>query len=203
MTKANDLLGKRFGRLTVVGREENNRNGNSRWRCVCDCGGETIAYSYSLTAGRTQSCGCRNRELRQAAITKHGGRHTELYQTWCRIKTRCYNDKYDFYERYGGRGIFVCEEWINNFSAFRDWCINNGFKPGLQIDRINNNKGYSPGNCKWSTRTEQIRNRSNTVYLDNNNETKPLMQWCEERGVKYKLAYERYKKGWGFERIFK
>lgn len=191
----------RFGRLTVVSRAEN-KGHNARWNCRCDCGSITVSHTYSLTGGHSKSCGCLNREHLNAALTTHGGRHTKLYGHWCHMRTRCNNAKHEHYAYYGGRGIKVCDEWALDFKAFRDWAITHGYQEGLSIDRIDVNGDYKPDNCKWSTQTEQVRNRSNTVFLAHGGLRKPLKEWCESLQTNYKTAHARYKRGMPFEQIF-
>ena len=118
------------------------------------------------------------------------------------MKKRCYSKSYEHYNQYGGRGIEVCGEWKNNFAAFSEWAFANGYLEGLEIDRINNDSNYEPNNCRWATRTEQIRNRSNSIDITYNGQTLPLIEWCKAYGVGYKLAHARYKKGWNFDKIF-
>jgi hypothetical protein len=201
MSKFKDLTGLKFGRLMVIKRAENCGH-HTRWLCKCDCGNETISHTTSLTSGRTKSCGCKNKEDLLSAVTTHGGRKTELYKHWCLMKTRCYYPKYDHYDRYGARGIIVCPEWENDFATFREWAVNNGYVDGLQIDRINTNGNYEPANCRWINRTQQVRNRTNTLFFEIDGINKPFAEWCEIHGVNYKKAHQRYKAGWSVERIF-
>lgn len=118
------------------------------------------------------------------------------------MRARCNAEYRKDYERYGGRGIKVCNEWEGDFVPFRDWALSNGYKEGLEIERVDNDGDYEPSNCAWVTRKEQVRNRSNSVNLTYKGKTLPLIEWCEFYGVKYRTAYGRYKKGWRFERIF-
>ncbi len=133
---------------------------------------------------------------------KHGCRYTRLYRIWTQIKTRCNNTNYEHFNRYGGRGIKICNEWANDFLRFKEWSITHGYNDNLEIDRIDNDGNYEPSNCRWQTRTKQVRNRSNTIYLEHKGVKKTLKEWCEIYGIKYKLAHQRYKKHWEFERIF-
>ena len=210
-------IGEKYNRLLVIEYCGTGKYQQSMFKCVCDCGNTTITRGTFLTRGITKSCGCLQREHAkrhmdylnkngkrptQTRLT-HGKSKTKIYKEWCLMKARCCQENRENYQHYGGRGISVCEEWNNDFVVFYHWAINNGYDKNLEIDRINNDEGYSPINCKWSTRKEQMRNRRNTVFLENNGIKKPLAQWCEEKNIRYKLAHARMKKGYSFENIFK
>lgn len=157
-----DLTGQRFGRLTVIGRAENDQRGLARWLCKCDCGNEKVIRGDHLRKGCIQSCGCWQREIERESGLKtrtHGMTKTRPYRIWIHMRSRCYDKKCHAYNRYGGRGITVCEEWRNDFQAFYDWAISHGYSDDLSIDRIDNDKGYSPDNCRWATAKEQNKNR--------------------------------------------
>jgi hypothetical protein len=111
------------------------------------------------------------------------------------MKHRCYNRNNAEFHRYGGRGITVCDEWKDNFQSFYDWAMANGYKDNLSIDRIDNDKGYSPNNCKWATRLEQQSNLSNTIWVEIDGKSKSLRQWSRETGIFFNTLYKRYKKG--------
>jgi hypothetical protein len=144
-----DLTGKKFGMLSVIKIYPHRRKGKVLWICHCDCGKETISGSANLRRGVSASCGC--------VRIKHHGKNTSLYRTWGGMKTRCHNPKTPCWKRYGGRGIKICDEWINDFSAFRAWALVNGYKPGLTIDRKDNDGNYSPDNCQWLTLSENSK----------------------------------------------
>lgn len=159
MSKINNLTGKRFGKLTIIKYYGSNKNGRALWLCKCDCGNDKIVLGNSLTTKLTQSCGCYNKEIIKKVNSKHNMSYNKLYKVWCGMKTRCYNPNFIYYCNYGGRGITICNEWINDFKTFYNWAINNGYKEGLTIDRIDNDGIYEPSNCRWTTRAEQNRNK--------------------------------------------
>ena len=119
---------------------------------------------------------------------------------WYRIKERCYNENSKSYHRYGGRGICVCEEWLNDSSAFARWAIENGYEKGLEIDRIDNDKGYSPENCRWVTKKENTRNTRRNKRYEWNGETHVLSEWCEILELNYNTVNMRLHRGWSFEK---
>lgn len=191
-----DLTGQVFGRLTVIDRAEN-KGKQTIWRCRCECGNQLEVNAYNLKSGHTKSCGCINRE--NPPHKNHGKCRTRIYKTWCGMKARCHNEKNEFYDDYGGRGITVCLEWQNDFEAFYDWAIANGYASTLEIDRIDNDKGYSPDNCRWATRKEQCNNRRSNHFITCFGKTQTLSQWAEETGIKQSTIRHRLKKGWSVQ----
>ncbi len=154
------ITGQRFGRLIAL-EPVKLKPKQMHWRCRCDCGGETVVLGHKLRWGRTQSCGCLASDILIARSTIHGhtprGNHHPLYASWFSMIQRCYNPKNKSYYRYGGRGIGVCERWRGSFA---DFLADMGERPpGLSLDRINNELGYSAENCRWSTPKEQANNR--------------------------------------------
>lgn len=168
--KFKDLTGKRFGMLTVVKRAENKTYPCGKtmvsYLCKCDCGTEKIVLGCNLLSNHTKSCGCVQKQARKIAHTKHNKRNHRLYTTWTNIKQRCFNQKSNDFKNYGGRGITVCDEWANDFQAFYDWAISNGYADNLTIDRIDVNGNYEPSNCRWATMLEQRHNRRDTLYRE-------------------------------------
>ncbi len=171
MTARIEMVGTRVGRLVVVSEVARRRDASGKPRrvflCRCDCGAEKIIKGEQLRAG-TQSCGCFRREKLARLRTTHGhsgirvnGRRdgqTPEFRAWCRIRARCENPNAKDYKYYGGRGISVCSRWRESFENF---LADMGRKPSLKlsIDRIDNNGNYEPGNCRWTTQSEQVRNR--------------------------------------------
>ena len=197
--KVLDLTGQRFERLFVIKQVGVSKDGQKTYLCRCDCGNEKIIKSGSLRSGGTKSCGCYNADRirkRNKRNSKHGGCGSRLYGIWMDMRTRCRFKKSINWHLYGGRGIKVCNEWQNDFSAFRDWALLNGYEDGLQIDRIDNDGNYEPDNCKWSTVSEQGNNRRTCVYITIDEETKTLTEWCKITGVSRSTAYNRIYKGW-------
>ena len=175
-----NLLSKRFGRWTVVSQSEPRIDKNgcaiNRWLCKCDCGNEKIVLQASLISGRSKSCGCLNKDIVSKMWNKHGLSNvgSGLYSVWNGIKYRCYCKSSHDYPNYGGRGITICEEWKNDFKAFHDWAIANGYKEEktdkginiLTIDRIDVNGNYEPSNCRFVTNEVQAKNKRNTIPDD-------------------------------------
>ena len=199
---ANDLTGKKFGKLEVIGVHDTG-NRKTYYVCQCDCGNVKVVRADSLISGATKSCGCIKKQQDKTNLTannRHKMSGTRIYETWQDMKRRCYNKQNVRYNRYGGRGIKVCEEWLNNFQSFYDWAIRNGYSDDLTIDRIDNDGNYEPSNCRWSTVKEQCNNRSSNINITIGNATKSLMSWCEIFNVDYKKVHARYQRN-GYEDI--
>lgn len=204
MGKLIDLTGRRFGRLTVVGRAENyvSPRGKqaTRWICQCDCGKKTTVVGGDLRDGSVKSCGCFFRECASKFNTTHGQSKTRLFKIWTGMKNRCYNPKNYSYAMYGGRGVTVCEEWLNDFQVFYNWAMSNGYTEKLSIDRIDVNGNYEPSNCRWVTQKVQVINRRGIKKYSLNGEEKTISEWCEiyEKNL-YKVCDRISKLGWTIE----
>lgn len=191
-----DLTNHKFGRLTTLYRLHNIK-GDTKWLCVCECGNLKEAYINNLTRGKTKSCGCYNKEV----ITKHGKCNTRLYHIYNTMKSRCYNKNNKDYPNYGGRGIVVCDEWLDDFETFYNWAIDNNYRDDLTIDRIDVNGNYEPVNCRWLTLKQQARNTRTNRNITVNNETHCLSEWCEIQNLDYSKVQKRIDElGWPIEK---
>jgi len=197
-----DRTGQRFGRLYVLERAENDKNGRATWLCQCDCGNICIKRSSVLKQGIAQSCGCLAKELASSRLKTHGETFSRLYNIWHGMIQRCEYPHRKDYPRYGGRGIVVCEEWRNSFSAFRDWAIANGYQADLTLERKNYNGNYCPENCCWENQKKQQNNRSSNKMLEFRGETHTLTEWAEILGINRNALGLRLKARWSIERAF-
>ena len=155
-----DITGERFGRLTAIRFIPGNGTDNrGKWLCRCDCGNECCETYSNLSGGRTVSCGCKRKAQAGSMNRQHGLHKTRLYRIWMNMRSRTGNPNVPCYDAYGGRGIGVCFEWQNNFSAFYKWAVANGYQDALTLDRIDNDGDYRPDNCRWVTMKEQAANR--------------------------------------------
>lgn len=192
----------KFGRLTVIKRAEDYVSPKGyvalNWECECDCGQQAVVRGCNLKSGASQSCGCKR--VLQPNRTIHGGKGTRLYTIWKSMKNRCENENEPSFVCYGARGIRVCEEW-SCFDSFRDWAMSNGYRDDLSIDRIDNDKGYYPDNCRWATLVEQANNKRNNHMLTFNGETHTMSQWAEITGISYQKLKDRINKcKWSIEK---
>lgn len=203
MGKFKDLTGQKFGRLTVIKKVENNKQGQIKWLCECDCGNSAVVLGGSLKNGATQSCGCLFKEILIKRNSKHKKTNTRLYRIWSRMKACCYNKNVKGYKNYGGRGIKVCDEWLNDFMSFYNWAINNGYKEDLTIDRIDVNSDYCPNNCRWTTKVEQQRNTTKNIFITYSGETHCLKEWSEILNIDYSKLHKRiHYLNWSIEKAF-
>lgn len=198
MSNFEDLTGKTYNMLTVIKRLPNDSSGATVWECQCECGRITKVRSNNLKNGNVKSCGCLKH---RSTSTTHNKSNTKLYGIWNAMRQRCYNPNYHAYKNYGGRGITICDDWVNSFNNFYNWAINNGYQEGLSIERINVDDNYYPNNCTWITLAQQAQNRRSCHMFCYNNKKQNLSQWCNELGLDYKLVHNRiFKLNWSFER---
>lgn len=202
-----------YNKLTVLEKVGSTKKGKSLWRCRCDCGNITIVQGDNLKSGHTTSCGCtkkiacrtisaKNRAAKSSGTYKaHDLSKTPLYHLWDTMTQRCENPNAQHFERYGRRGITVCDEWRNDFKAFYDWSMEHGWKKGLSIDRIDNNGPYAPWNCRWVDRKTQANNKSTNIILTYEGKSMTLKQWSEDLGWSYSCLHHRYTRGWTADKI--
>jgi hypothetical protein len=197
-----DLTGRRFGRLTVIA-FAGRRPSHVLWRCRCDCGQETTVQAGGLRSGHTTSCGCFHREQLSARSTTHGqnrpGKRSKEYSAWVGMIVRCTNPKRKVYPYYGGRGIHVCQRWLDSFETFLA-DVGPAPSPQHQLDRIDNNGHYEPGNVRWATRRQQMRNTRRTRHLTLGSETLTVAEWAERIGIAPNVLRRRVGLGWNDER---
>lgn len=190
------IIGKRFGRLTVIDLDHvGEKNHSTWWRCLCDCGNETVVYRGSLTSGDIVSCGCYRYEHRSEYGRTHGLSKHPLYIVWSGMIRRCTNPNAANYGRYGSRGIDVCEEWRENFEFFYNWAMMSGYKKGLTLDRIDNDLGYFPDNCRWVDRKTQQNNTRQNHFVTYGGETHSVAEWSRILGINHETLRYRVNNG--------
>jgi len=190
-----NLNGKIFNRWTVISNPLTEK-GHTFYLCQCSCDNHNIrkVRSDQLKNGISKSCGCYALEIK----TKHGMSKERIYKEWYAMIDRCYNSKRDDYIRYGGRGIIVCEEWIDlkiGLYNFKDWAINNGYDDNLSIERMDVNGNYCPNNCTWITMNEQAKNKRNTIYIETDEGNVKLVDMSKNTGIKRETILKRYING--------
>jgi hypothetical protein len=197
-----DITGQRFGRLVAI--EPSSSDGRGwRWRFACDCGGEKICRASNVSSGHITSCGCLRKEAgstRGNGNVTHGMTRSSEYGIWASMKTRCYNPKAINFADYGGRGITVCDRWRDSFEAFHK---DMGPRPSARhtMERIDNDLGYEPKNCRWASYREQGQNRRSSRLLTYNGETLTASEWSRKTGIGTSTIDMRLSKGWPVERV--
>lgn len=182
-----DITGQRFGKLIAI--KPFKKNGRIYWECVCDCGNTADVYGTSLRNGHTTSCGCNLRYCNSES-------KTHLYMHYSLMKARC-SPKFRYRKCYYDKGIKVCDEWLgkSGYLRFKEWALNNGYADGLTLDRIDNNRGYEPSNCRWATVKEQANNRSTNSVYEYNGMKKTLTEWGEYLGISRSTLTLRKRRG--------
>lgn len=195
-----DLTGQKFGRLTVIERAEN-KGSQTYWKCRCDCGNVCVVNAYSLKTNHTKSCGC----FREKFAVVHGKYKTKIYRIWSAILQRCLNPNVLNYARYGGRGITMYPEWINNFQAFYDYVskLEHYGEKGYSLDRIDNNGNYEPDNLRWADAKTQARNTRRNVFVEYKGVKMTLAEVAELSEIKIITLWKRYQRGDIGERLFR
>lgn len=198
MNNPNNLIGLKYGRLEVI--KKINECGKAKWLCKCECGQEKIILADSLKSGKTKSCGCLRKEKAKITMAKklttHNKSREKIYHIWNSMKARCYYHKSYGYKNYGARGIKICDEWLNDFMNFYNWAIENGYKEGLSIDRIDVNGDYEPSNCRWATRKEQANNKRVNKIVTYKGEKYTISQLSELIKIPYETLLWRIKHNW-------
>ena len=202
-----DRTGMRYGNLVV--KEFSHRQFRSSrhgyylfWKCVCDCGNETIVLSNNLNKKNTTSCGCKSSRFVCKDINRtHGMYNSPEYISWRGMKDRCYLKSHKEYKRYGAIGITVCERWKNSFENFFE---DMGKRPqGFSIERIDNLKGYSPENCKWASQKEQANNKSTNKFIEFEGKKLTIQQWAEKLQISHWTLRARLARGWPIEKTLR
>lgn len=194
--KITDVVGKIFSFLTILSESITQAKYNQRIvEAECVCGSVKRYYLLNILYGKSKSCGCQRK-----TNLRHGMAGSSLYLVYNDIKTRCFNHKSTNYRHYGGRGITMCGEWRSDFMIFYEWALESGYAKGLTIDRINNDGGYEPNNCRWVTMKEQCRNRRSSLIIEYKGVKKTASEWVEEYGVPRKIFDNRRRRGWNIER---
>lgn len=201
-----------YGEWTIIG-EALPKNNMKRVLAKCSCGKVKEIYYKHIKSGASKSCGHNQKERmrdigkRNCKYTNSNVSKTRLYQIWSNMKKRCMDKNNQAYSRYGGRGISICSEWLNDFMVFNKWALKNGYRDDLTIDRINVNGNYEPSNCKWSTYKEQANNRRKEItsrYLTYKGKTQTVIEWCKEYNINYSTLSCRINKlKWSDEKALK
>lgn len=203
--KTLDLSGRKFGRLIVESRADDGYSSTGRrkinWNCVCDCGSHCVKSSRNLLSDHISSCGCLKSELlteRNKRSGTHGQSRSRLYSVWGGMLGRCRNTNNQAYDQYGARHIDVCKEW-ETFEPFKAWAVSHGYNDTLTIDRIDNNKGYFPENCRWVDMRVQSNNRRSNVLLEYAGQQHTIAEWSRICGIHPDTIGYRLKHGWSVE----
>lgn len=179
-----EFIGMKFNHVTVLSRNTDKKSKPPYYNCVCDCGRFFIRRKDCIYNSKNKTCGMCQRE-------KHNSTHTRLYNIYKNMIARCTKTYANHYEDYGGRGIKVCDEWLESFTNFKNWATDNGYQENLTIDRIDNNGNYEPNNCRWVSRMEQSSNTRSNHLVTYKNEIKPLAKWCRELNIKVSSVRKR------------
>ena len=190
-----DLTGKRFTRLTVI-KQNGVKNQKQVWLCRCDCGKEINVSTSSLNYGNSKSCGCIGSEKTILRSTKHGLCHSNIYKVWSAMRQRCNNENSKDYYLYGAKGIKVCKDWEDDFMSFYNWSIENGYDEKLTIDRIDNDKGYYPENCRWADLKTQANNQKRIKKYTYKGVTDTITYLSEMFNVRKETVRNRVMRGY-------
>ena len=199
MPKCINLVGQKFGKLTVIKISGHDNHGKITWECHCECGNATVSTTGDLRSGSSRSCGCsRNGKIMPLTFARSINAVPE-WLAWKNIIQRCTNPHHKAYENYGGRGIKICDEWKNDFLAFYNH-IGKRPTPKHEVDRIDNEVGYVPENVRWATRKEQSNNRRSNRLITYKEKTMTISQWADEIGIDRKSIQNRIRAGWSVDK---
>lgn len=188
-------IGNLYGRLIVTEYKGLNKSNQAMWVCQCSCGEKVTVIGKLLRNGSTKSCGCLKHDVIIKKNYKHGCTHTGLYSSWRAMKERCNSINGKNYENYGGRGIFVTQEWNKSFENFKNWALQSGYSEGLTIERLDVNEGYCPSNCTWIPLSEQGINKRSTKWVTVNEITKTMSDWARFIGISVGTLFSNERNG--------
>lgn len=197
-----DLTGRRFNQITVLGFDHFDKWNKGHWLCRCDCGKIWTVETHQLKSGKTKACGCLKAKMAGDRTRTHNQSKSKLYWVWSAMIKRCENPNDAAYKNYGMRGIAVCPEW-HSFENFQRWAMSAGYQEGLTIERTDNNKGYSPENCTWATRQTQSENRRSIQKLTIDGKTLTISEWARRTGIDRHTIQKRITDGCPPELILK
>lgn len=194
-----DMSGYIFNDCKVIERAES-KNKRAMWLCECFCGNHFIERGSRIRNDSRKSCGCIRKEQAIKRNTKHNKSHTRLYHIWCGMKARCTNPNSPYFNRYGGRGIKICDEWNKSFDEFYEWSKKNGYSKELTLDRVDNDGNYEPNNCRWASYSMQNRNKRNNVLSEYKGELRTRAEIAELTGLSYNTIRRREQSGIDFDK---
>lgn len=195
--------GDKNNRFTTIKFLHRDNRGAEVWLFKCDCGNYREKNPWYVYSGKTKSCGCLALEIRKTTRRKtHGMSKTRIYHIWKGMRQRCNNPNTSYYYVYGGKGIKICDEW-QSFENFYEWSMKNGYDDKLSIDRIDNDKDYSPDNCRWSTGLQQANNKSINHYETYNGETHTIAEWARLYDINLGTLSSRLQTGMSIENALK
>lgn len=194
-------IGRKYSHWKVVSFSHTTSTGHQYYNCICDCGKYKSVRLSKLIHGESKSCGCKRRELYDKGGSESGKR-TKLYRVWLGIRDRCNNPNNISYNRYGAKGVSICKEW-EDFSTFKKWSEDNGYKDGLSIDRIDSKIGYEPNNCRWADSYTQANNTCKNLFVKAEGECLTISQWARKLNIKYHFLYGALKSRKGRNNLMK
>lgn len=199
-------VGQKFGRLTIISLATPRQRSDGRHlnmvNCICECGKEVLTKLTLVTTGHTKSCGCYLSDWNKNSKTTHNLTNHPLFKIFGGMVDRCYNENNNHYDRYGGRGISICPEWLADRALFIKWALENGWAQGVEIDRRENDGNYSPANCRVVTGVVNQRNKGNNRMIAFNGKIKPLAEWCDVLHLSYHTTHSRLSNGWTSDMAF-